>query len=120
MATWKQLSAAFLLSLTLVGVAIYFFIEDNDFLGKVFIFASIFAFLTLFVIFRSLFYLKHKATFNEVFFVLIVPLIPVLLILTQRLLGIYDSFIITTVEITPDFPTYFFYINAMDFALLPD
>ena len=119
MATWKQLSAAFLLSLTLVGVAIYFFIEDNDFLGKVFIFASIFAFLTLFVIFRSLFYLKHKATFNEVFFVLIVPLIPVLLILTQILLGIYDSFIITTVEITPDFPTYYFYINAMDFALLP-
>ena len=119
MATWKQLSAAFLLSLTLVGVAIYFFIEDNDFLGKVFIFASIFDFHNLFVIFISLFYLKHKATFNEVFFVLIVPLIPVLLILTQRLLGIYDSFIITTVEITPDFPTYFFYINAMDFALLP-
>lgn len=119
MATWKQLSAAFLLSLTLVGVAIYFFIEDNDFLGKVFIFAAILAFLSLFVLFRSLFYSSHRATFNEVFFVFIVPLIPVLLLLTQKLLGIYDSFIITTVEITPEFPTYFFYISAFDFAFLP-
>ena len=29
MATWKQLSAAFLLSLTLIGVSIYYFIEDK-------------------------------------------------------------------------------------------
>ena len=118
MATWKQLSAAFLLSLTLVGVSIYYFIEDDNFLGRVYIFAAIFAFLTLFVIFRSLFYLKHKATFNEVFFVLIVPLIPLAIVLTQKLFGIYEPFIVST-GISPEGFDYIFYINAVDFALLP-
>ena len=119
MATWKQLSVAFLLSLTLVGVSIYYFIEDNNFLGRVYIFAAIFAFLTLFVIFRSLFYLRHKATFNEVFFVLMVPLIPVLIVLAQKLFGIYDIFIVSTGVISTSSLNYTFFINAIDFVLLP-
>ena len=119
MATWKQLSAAFLLSLTLVGVSIYYFIEDNNFLGRVYIFAAIFAFLSLFIIFRSFFYLKHKATFNEVFFVLMVPLIPVLIVLAQKLFGIYDTFIVSTGVISTSSLNYIFFINALDFVLLP-
>jgi hypothetical protein len=119
MATWKQLSAAFLLSLTLVGVSIYYFIEDNNFLGRVYIFAAIFAFLSLFIVFRSFFYLKHKATFNEVFFVLMVPLIPVLIVLAQKLFGIYDIFIVSTGVISTSSLNYIFFINAIDFVLLP-
>ncbi len=119
MATWKQLSAAFLLSLTLVGVSIYYFIEDNSFLGRVYIFAAIFAFLSLFILFRSFFYLRHKATFNEVFFVLMVPLIPVLIVLAQKLFGIYDTFIVSTGVISTSSLNYTFFINAVDFVLLP-
>ena len=119
MGTLSQLTASFLLSLILVGSSIYFFIEDNNFVGRVLIFAAIFVFLGLFIFFRSLYYSRHSATFNEIFFVLIVPLIPVLLVLAQILFGIYDSFIVSTVEFNANSIDYSFYINAVDFVLLP-
>lgn len=90
-------------------------------MGKIFIMAAIFAFLTLFIMIRSIYYLKHNATFNEVFFVLIVPLIPVIVVLTQFLLGIYDygSNLISTSTFDVGTTTYYFYINIVDFILLP-
>ncbi|MCE7742168.1 MAG: hypothetical protein GOP50_06885 [Candidatus Heimdallarchaeota archaeon] len=121
MRTITQLSTAFLISLSLIGVSIYFFIEENSDMGKIFIMAAIFAFLTLFIMIRSIYYLKHNATFNEVFFVLIVPLIPVIVVLTQFLLGIYDygSNLISTSTFDVGTTTYYFYINIVDFILLP-
>ena len=90
-------------------------------MGKVFIFAAIFAFLTLFIMIRSIYYLRHNATFNEIFFVLIVPLVPVIIVLTQVLLGIYDD----PIPLLPWSPLeagstgYAFNVNVVDFILLP-
>ena len=90
-------------------------------MGKVFIFAAIFAFLTLFIMIRSLYYLRHNATFNEIFFVMIVPLVPVIIVLTQVLLGIYDysNLIISHSTFDVGSHSYNFYINIVDFILLP-
>ncbi len=121
MRTISQLTAAFLVSLTLVGVSIYYFIEENNEFGKLYIFIAIFAFLTLFFTFRSIYYLKHNATFNEVFFVLIVPLVPVIIVLAQILLGIndLDSAIISTSTFNIGSSSYDFFITIVDFFLLP-
>jgi len=119
--TITQLSTAFLISLSLIGVSIYFFIEEKNPMGKVFIFAAIFAFLTLFIVIRSIYYLRHNATFNEIFFVMIVPLVPVIVVLTQVLLGINrDPIPIVSVSTFDVGSTsYDFYINIIDFILLP-
>lgn len=121
MRTITQLSTAFFLSLPLFGVAIYFFIQNDNPKGKVFIFIAIFALLTLIIVIRSIYYLRHSATFNEIFFVFIVPLVPVTLVLIQILLGVYnDPIPIVTQSIFDVGSTsYSFYINVIDFILLP-
>ena len=123
MRTITQLSTAFLISLSLVGVSIYYFIEENNEMGKIFIFAAIFAFLTLFIMIRSIYYLKHNATFNEIFFVFMVPLVPVVVVLTQVLLGIYDYppgvMLVSTSTFDVSGTLYYFHINIIDFILLP-
>ncbi len=119
MGTITRLTWSFFLSLSLVGVSIYYFIEGDNQMGRLFVFLSIFAFLSFFYIFRSLYYLKHKATFNEFIFVFVLPLIPALVLLAQKLFGIDAMFILSTGELTTGFIDYEFYINAVDLMLLP-
>lgn len=118
-----QLSTAFLMSLPLLGVAIYYFVEEDNAMGKIFTMATVFALLTLFVMIRSIYYLRHSATFNEIFFVFIVPLIPVVIVLMQVLLGVYnynpDVMIVSEVPFVVKGVEYLFYINIIDFLLLP-
>ncbi len=121
MRTITQLSTAFFLSLPLFGVAIYFFIQNDNDRGKVFIFIAIFALLSLIIVIRSIYYLRHSATFNEIFFVFIIPLVPVTLVLIQILLGIYNDPIPIVTQSIFDIgsTSYSFYINVIDFILLP-
>ena len=119
MGTITRLTWSFFLSLSLVGVSIYYFIEGDGQMGRLFVFLAIFAFLSFFYIFRSMYYLKHKATFNEFIFVFVLPLIPALILLAQKLFGIDAMFILSTGELTTSFIDYEFYINAVDLMLLP-
>ncbi|MBA7515880.1 hypothetical protein ES705_07925 [subsurface metagenome] len=119
MGTLAHITSSFLTSLSLIGVSIYHFIEGDDFLGRVFIFLAIYVFITLFYIIRSFFYLKHNATFNEFIFVFILPIIPVLILLAQMLFGINDAYIVSTGDFVTESINYVFYINMVDFLLLP-
>ena len=119
MGTITRLTWSFFLSLSLVGVSIYYFIEGDGQMGRLFVFLAIFAFLSFFYIFRSMYYLKHKATFNEFIFVFVLPLIPALILLAQKLFGIDAMFVLSTGELTTSFIDYEFYINAVDLMLLP-
>lgn len=119
MGTLAHITSSFLTSLSLIGVSIYQFIEGDDFLGRVFIFLAIYVFITLFYIIRSFFYLKHNATFNEFIFVFILPIIPVLILLAQMLFGINDAYIVSTGDFVTESINYVFYINMVDFLLLP-
>ena len=119
MGTLAHITSSFLTSLSLVGVSIYHFIEGDDFLGRVYIFLAIYVFITLFYIIRSFFYLKHKATFNEFIFVFILPIIPVLILLVQMLFGINNAYIVSTGNFVTESINYVFYINMVDFLLLP-
>ena len=116
MGTLTHITGSFITSLSLVGVSIYYFIEGNDELGKFFIFLSIYVFISLFYIIRSLFYLKHKATFNEFIYVFILPVIPVLILLAQMLFEV-NNLGIVHISWFPD--ESFKEINAVDFLLLP-
>ena len=119
MGTITRLTWSFFLSLSLVGVSIYYFIEGDGQMGRLFVFLAIFAFVSFFYIFRSMYYLKHKATFNEFIFVFVLPLVPALVLLAQKLFGIDAMFILSTGELTTSFIDYDFYINAVDLMLLP-
>ncbi|MCG3220832.1 MAG: hypothetical protein H7641_05570 [Candidatus Heimdallarchaeota archaeon] len=88
-------------------------------MGRLFVFLAIFAFLSFFFLFRSMYYLKHKATFNEFIFVFVLPMLPALILLAQKLFGIDAMFVLSTGDLTTSFIDYEFYINAVDLMLLP-
>jgi hypothetical protein len=119
MGTASQITGSFLASLSLVGVSIYYFIENENMLGRVYIFLAVYAFITLFYILRSIYYLRHKATFNEIIFVFILPLIPVIILYAQMGVGINDMFVVLTGTINTDYSSFDFNINMFDLLLLP-
>ena len=121
MGTLKHITGSFFLSLSMVGVSIYYFIEGNSDMGKLFVFLAIYVFISFFYVFRSLYYLKHKATFNEFIYVFVIPIIPVLIILAQVLFKIHEMPILLLSEggISTDWIDYSFYINVIDLLLLP-
>ncbi len=119
MGTISHLTASFFISLSLVGVSIYYFIEGDNLMGKVFVFIGIFVFISFFFIFRSIYYLRHKATFNEFIYVFILPLIPVLILFAQEMFNFNDIFLISTGNIKTNGIDYDFYITIIDFLLLP-
>ncbi len=114
-----HLTTAFLLSLILVGVAIFFFIENDNFKGRFFVFLAIYTFISLFYLFRSLYYLRYKATFNEILFVVFIPLVPIILVLAQHIFQIHDAFIVFAGFFSSENGTYNFFINSVDFLLIP-
>lgn len=66
---------------TLVGisVSIFLFIEQRDADAKIVLFFSVYVYFLMFYLLKSLYYRKHKATFNELFFVVGMPLTPLIL-----------------------------------------
>jgi len=119
MGTASQITGSFLASLSLVGVSIYYFIENDNMQGRVFIFLAVYAFITLFYIFRSLYYSKHKATFNEIVFVFVLPLIPVIILFANMGVGISDMYPVLTGTINTNSSSFDFNINMFDLLLLP-
>ena len=121
MGTLAHISSSFLASLSLVGVSIYYFIEGDNFMGRLFIFLAIYVFISLFYMIRSFFYMKHKATFNEFIFVFILPIIPVLILLTYILFDLNTAveYIVSTGTFVSGELNYVFTINMVDFLLLP-
>ena len=121
MGTLTHITSSFFLSLSMVGVSIYYFIEGNSDMGKLFVFLAIYVFISFFYVFRSLYYLRHKATFNEFIYVFVLPIIPVLIILAQVLFKIHEMspLLLSTGVINTDWIDYTFYINVVDVLLLP-
>ena len=121
MGTLTHITGSFFLSLSMVGASIYYFIEGNSDMGKLFVFLAIYVFISFFYVFRSLYYLKHKATFNEFIYVFVLPIIPVLIILAQVLFKIHEmpSLLLSTGGISTNWIDYSFYINVVDILLLP-
>lgn len=64
---------SFLIGLGFVGASLYNFIEDNNEDGRFYLFLSLIAFLASYYILKTLYYLRHQATFNEVSFVVFMP-----------------------------------------------
>ena len=119
MGTLSHLTASFFIALSLIGASIYFFIEENSLMGKVYIFIAIFIFISSYLLFRSIYYLRHKATFNEFIYVFILPVIPVLLLFIQMMFNFNDFFLISTGEISTNGFNYDYYITIIDILLLP-
>jgi ABC-type multidrug transport system permease subunit len=119
MGTVSHAIGSFFTALPLLGVAIYFFIEDNNDLGRFFSFLAIYVLLTVFYVIRSMFYLKHKATFNEFIYVFLLPIVPVLILLFQKLIIINEDYILSTGNFTTSSFSYTYYISTFDFLLLP-
>ncbi|MHA2030388.1 MAG: hypothetical protein ACW99A_16925 [Candidatus Kariarchaeaceae archaeon] len=65
---------SFLIGLGFVGASLYNFIEDNNEDGRFFLLLALIAFLASYYILKTLYYLRHQATFNEVSFVIFLPL----------------------------------------------
>ena len=65
----------------LIGIsgAIFLFIEGRDDDAKIVLFFSIYTYFLMLYFLKSLYYRKHKATFNELFYVVGLPLIPLIL-----------------------------------------
>ncbi|MCE7736287.1 MAG: hypothetical protein GPJ54_15510, partial [Candidatus Heimdallarchaeota archaeon] len=64
---------SFLIGLGFVGAALFNFIEDNNDDGRSFLFLGLISFLAAYYILKTLYYLRHQATFNEVSFVIFLP-----------------------------------------------
>ncbi len=112
-------TASFLISLSLVGIAIYYFIEGNSFNGKMFVFLALYAFISLFYMFRSIYYVRHSATFNEVAYVVFLPLIPLILILAQSIFEINEAMVFITGQLQGENIDLTYSINVVDILITP-
>jgi len=65
---------SFLIGLGFVGAALFNFIENNNDDGRFYLLLALIAFLAAYYILKTMYYLRHQATFNEVSFVIFLPL----------------------------------------------
>ncbi len=79
---------SFLVSLGFIGGAIYHFLESNDSQAKLFLLLALMAFLGVYYILKTLYYMKYHATFNEFSFVVFLPLAPVVQIMIKDLIEV--------------------------------
>ena len=84
---------AFFSALILLSSSIYFFMNDQDEEAKIMIFLAAFVYLNVFYIFKSFYYLKHRATFNEISFVFFLPIVPIILLTVAEYAGVNDIFL---------------------------
>ncbi len=108
-------------SLILVGISIFMFLEDQDRNGKVFVFLSFYVYFGIFYVLKGLYYFRHRATFNEISFVVFLPVIPIILVLLgefTELDEIYSSELITA-QISLPFRDFDFYLSFSSIFSLP-
>lgn len=79
-------TTAFLSSLGLVAVSIFFFLQDQEDIARLFLVLAAYVFVLLFFLLKALYYTRHGATFNVFVFVVLLPLSPIALIAIQNIL----------------------------------
>ncbi|MHA2250025.1 MAG: hypothetical protein ACXAD7_06670 [Candidatus Kariarchaeaceae archaeon] len=75
---------AFLIGLILIGVSIFMFLEERDDDARLYLFLAIYAYIGFFYLLKALYYLRHRATFNEISFVVGLAIVPVIIISLGR------------------------------------
>lgn len=66
--------------------------QNQDEEAKVMIFLAAFVYCAIFYIFKSFYYLKHRATFNEMSFVFFLPIVPIVLLSVAEYAEVNDIF----------------------------
>ena len=81
-------------SLGVLGVSIYHFINNDNIQGRYYLFLAITIFIALYYLLKSIYYLRYKATFNEVSFVILLPISVLIQFTTKTLLAVeFDTLI---------------------------
>lgn len=71
---------ALICGLILIAVSFFMFLEERDNNGRAFLFLAVYTYIGLFYSLKALYYLRHRATFNEISFVVFIPIVPLLLV----------------------------------------
>lgn len=87
-------------AIVLFGVFIFYFIEGKVEEANQFLFFSIYGTITIFVLTRSLYYKKHKATFNELFFVVGLPILPLIFSYLGTSLGANSAYSFSQISVS--------------------
>ncbi len=112
---------ALFVSFSLIGASIYMFLEERDDDAKVFLFLAVYAYIGLFYSLKSMYYLRHRATFNEVSFVVFLPFIPIILVLLGDFTEIDELYFseFLTAQITLQDETLDFFLSFSSILSLP-
>lgn len=110
---------SFLIGLGFVGAALFNFIEDNNDDGRSFLLLGLITFLAAYYILKTLYYLRHQATFNEVSFVIFLPYSILLQFIVKTLLEVeFDElFSVNIVGIGEN--DYNLSVDIFDLGLIP-
>ncbi|OLS28186.1 MAG: hypothetical protein HeimC2_08410 [Candidatus Heimdallarchaeota archaeon LC_2] len=79
---------SFLIGLGFVGASIFNFIENDNETGRSFLLMALIAFLASYYLLKTLYYLRHQATFNEVSFVIFLPISIILQVMAKHALEV--------------------------------
>jgi len=90
MAMYRPLSL-FVLIVFATG-SIFYFLQGEDAVAQQLAFFAFYAFICVFYLFKSLYYRKHGATFNELFYVFLLPIFPPIFVVVGQLTGINDLY----------------------------
>ena len=109
---------SFLVSLGFIGGAIYHFLESNDSQAKLFLLLALMAFLGVYYVLKTLFYMKHHATFNEISFVVFLPLAPVVQIVIKDLIEVSMTHLFS-IQLAGTGPNLRLEVDILDVILIP-
>jgi hypothetical protein len=97
------------------------FLEERDDDAKVFLFLAVYTYIGLFYSLKSMYYLRHRATFNEVSFVVFLPFVPIILVLLGDFTEIDELYFseFLTAQITFQDETLDFFLSFSSILSLP-
>ncbi|MHA2289105.1 MAG: hypothetical protein ACXABG_09995 [Promethearchaeota archaeon] len=84
-------SIAWFIMLIGVTATIFFFIQNQDTLALNILFISIYIAITILYFLRIFYYVDHHATLNEIYFLSLANIIPLLIILVSPFFPIYEE-----------------------------
>ena len=82
---FSPIGSAFIISLGFLGVSIYQFLEGNLIAGRFWLMVTTLSFFFAYFFFRALYYLRYRATFNDVGFVFFLPHVPLFFAFFSRI-----------------------------------
>lgn len=110
---------SFLIGLGFVGAALFNFIEDNNDDGRSFLFLALITFLAAYYILKTLFYLRHQATFNEVSFVIFLPFSILLQFIVKTILEVEFEELFSVNIVGVGEKDYNLSVDIFDLGLIP-